>query len=282
VNNNWSLAPKHNKEAYVMRTLLNYFYVIFRLVKKPQLLPHLGRLLTGKLGRIVAGVDLGNIKKIERFGGEEWAAKNAADKISIYRELDITESVESFRNKFQDEISKAELELIKCTERMGGAGNIELLYALAEKIDAKKALETGVAAGWSSFGLLQSLSKRGGMLWSIDLPYLAFNNEDCVGVTVPLSLRENWKLYKMADREGLPKALKEAGKIDLAHYDSDKSIEGRLFAYPLMWSALRSGGILVSDDISDNIAFAYFSDTVNVKPLIIRDGNKYQGILIKP
>ncbi len=55
----------------------------------------------------------------------------------------------------------------------------------------------------------------------------------------------------MADREGLPRALREAAPVDLAHYDSDKSPQGRAFAYAAIWQALREGGILVSDDVGD-------------------------------
>ena len=86
----------------------------------------------------------------------------------------------------------------------------------------------------------------------------------------------------MTDRKGLPSALQEAWPVDLAHYDSDKSAEGRNFACPLMWRFLRPGGILVSDDVSDNLGFRNFCGEFGLEPVIIRHRNKYQGLVIKP
>ena len=38
-------------------------------------------------------------------------------------------------------------------------------------------------------------------------------------------------------------------EIDLCHYDSHKDYDARMWAYPRLWAALRSGGIFISDDI---------------------------------
>ena len=72
------------------------------------------------------------------------------------------------------------------------------------------------------------------------------------------------------------------GLLDLAHYDSDKTIEGRLFAYRLIWRALRPGGILMSDDVSDNLGFKQFCMEIGGEPVIVRQENKFQGLLAKP
>ncbi len=85
----------------------------------------------------------------------------------------------------------------------------------------------------------------------------------------------------MADLEGLPRALREAGPVDLAHYDSDKTSEGRAFAYPALWRSLREGGILVSDDVGDNLEFKRFAEKVERSPLVVQWNGKFQGILIK-
>mgnify|MGYP000232089255 CR=1 FL=1 len=71
-------------------------------------------------------------------------------------------------------------------------------------------------------------------------------------------------------------------QIDLCHYDSDKSYEGRMWAYPKLWEKLKSGGFFVSDDISDNIAFKEFSEKLNLIPTVIKVRNQYVGVLVKP
>jgi len=167
--------------------------------------------------------------------------------------------------------------------KLGGASNMGLLYNICEALGAKRVLETGVANGWSSLAVLLSLKHReDARLFSVDLPYLKYHNDKWVGIAVPETLRGTWQLFRMADREGLPKAIDAAGSLDLAHYDSDKSREGRAFAYPRIWSALRPGGVLVSDDIGDNTGFRDFCEGLGIAPTIIDHDGKFQGVLVKP
>ena len=165
---------------------------------------------------------------------------------------------------------------------MGGAGNIDLIYNLCEHIQAKKAVETGVAYGWSSLSILLSLEKRNdALLISTDLPYAKMNNEDFVGCVVPQRLHSKWKLVRDPDRVALETVLSEIGTLDLCHYDSDKSYAGRMFAYPKIWKALRKGGILISDDIQDNIGFKVFCERIKMEPYIISFENKFVGVMEK-
>ena len=91
-----------------------------------------------------------------------------------------------------------------------------------------------------------------------------------------------WNLQRLPDIKGIPLALKKMNhQIDLCHYDSDKSYTGRMWASPLLWKALKKGGIFIADDINDNIAFKEFSEQKNQKPIIVEHQNKYVGILIK-
>ena len=123
--------------------------------------------------------------------------------------------------------------------------------------------------------------REGSRLISVDLPYMRLDGDVPVGSVVHDDLRDYWTLLKMPDRRGLPRAIRMAGSIDLAHYDSDKSIDGKRFAYPLLWSALRPGGIFIADDISDDTAFSKFCEDVNVNPVVVGYDNKYLGILVK-
>ena len=64
------------------------------------------------------------------------------------------------------------------------------------------------------------------------MPYPRKNNEKEVGIVVPQYLRENWVLIRKPDKPGITEALKKLnGKIDICHYDSDKSWWGRHYAY---------------------------------------------------
>lgn len=159
-----------------------------------------------------------------------------------------------------------------------------LIYALCEGLEATRVIETGVAYGWSSLALLLSLANRPtGNLWSVDLPYMGRGADAYVGVAVPPQLRQRWQLLRMADREGIPRAIRAAGAaLDLVHYDSDKFETGRAWAYARLWQALRRGGMLVSDDVGDNLAFANFAQRVDVQPVIVAVADKFAGVLVKP
>lgn len=167
---------------------------------------------------------------------------------------------------------------------MGGPGDIDLLYAAVLLGGAQKLVETGVAYGWSSLALLAALDAQGaGALTSVDMPYPKMNNEAWVGVAVPQRLRSRWTLVRQPDRFGLGKAIAlHGGTIDLCHYDSDKSYPGRDYGYALMWRALRSGGIFISDDIQDNLAFRDLIARLNVSFAVTEYQGKYVGIACKP
>ena len=165
---------------------------------------------------------------------------------------------------------------------MGGPGDVDLLYWCAEHLRATRVIETGVAYGFSSLAILLSLQKRKeAKLISTDMTYYLLNNEKYVGCVVPEAIRSKWCLLRAADRQTLPKALKILEIIDLCHYDSDKSYDGRMWAYKILWEALRTGGFFISDDIGDNTAFKEFSKIVENKPIIIKKIKNYAGVIVK-
>jgi predicted O-methyltransferase YrrM len=168
--------------------------------------------------------------------------------------------------------------------QMGGAGDIDLLYAATLLSGAARVVETGVAYGWSSLAILAALDARSdGRLVSVDMPYPKMDNEDFVGIVVPEPLRQKWELIREPDRNGLVKAIARfGGSIDLCHYDSDKSWYGRQFGYRLMWDALVPGGIFISDDIQDNFAFKEFVEARQLAFAVTEYKGKFVGIARKP
>ena len=182
------------------------------------------------------------------------------------------------------ELQEAAVRFAAAGGTMGGPAHLDVLYRVTRHLNPSVVVETGVAAGWSSLAILLSLAEEDadGRLWSADMPYPKRDNERFVGCVVPADLQSRWELVRCADRDALPQILSSCGRVDFAHYDSDKSISGRSFGYRTLWAALRDGGVLMSDDIEDNLAFRDFVETVGRRALVIRkDGDNYAGLIRK-
>jgi predicted O-methyltransferase YrrM len=103
-----------------------------------------------------------------------------------------------------------------------------------------------------------------------------------IGVAVDENLKSNWELLREPDRYGLNKAIKKHDySFDLAHYDSDKSYYGRKWSQPLIWRYLRKGGVFISDDIEDNVAFKEFVESKNLDFFVLKFKGKYVGVIRK-
>ena len=193
---------------------------------------------------------------------------------------------QGIEERFKEVFCQAQEAVEKCPVKMGGAANLDLLYNIAENSEARKVIETGVAYGWSSLALLFSLTTReGSVLVSTDMPYINRSSADYVGCVVPDKLRCCWEIIAGPDKFALPQALEKVPTIDLCHYDSDKSYNGRMWAYELLWGALKPGGYFISDDIGDNLAFRDFCNQIQKEPVIVQSTSeldqKYVGILVK-
>lgn len=250
------------------------------------LLPRAGR----HLSRLVipgAAEKYRQFLKEQRIVASKWCAERAVSTSEVLADLgyenpaDIEQTFPDIFCSAYDRIASFPDELV------GGPGsqaNLNLLYYAAGAVDARHVVETGVALGWSTLALLLAIRHHpDGALCSIDLPHVTDRKyvEVYVGAVVPPALKRQWTLFRMADRQGLSKALRSLATVDLGHYDSDKSYEGRAFGYRAIWQLLRPGGILISDDVGDNLAFKEFTEQVNREPSIIAWNGKYQGVLIK-
>jgi predicted O-methyltransferase YrrM len=165
---------------------------------------------------------------------------------------------------------------------LAGSSDLRLAYSAAVGLGARDILETGVALGWSSLAFLKANEKTGGRLVSVDLPYPFLIGNSWVGAAVPDDMRARWTLLRHSDRRGIPRALQLSDGYDLIHYDSDKTQEGRRWAYPRLWRALRPGGLLISDDVGDNEIWAGFCKSVDVPLIVVRRHRAYSGLARKP
>ena len=165
---------------------------------------------------------------------------------------------------------------------LAGSSDLRLAYSAAVGIGARDILETGVALGWSSLAFLKATERTQGRLVSVDLPYPFLIGRSWVGAAVPDDMRERWTLLRHSDRRGIPKALRLSEGYDLIHYDSDKTQEGRSWAYPNLWRALRPGGLMISDDVGDNGIWAEFCKSVGAPLIVVRRQRAYSGLARKP
>ena len=242
-------------------------------LRRPDLYPELGR-------KIIKNI----FNRKSAFKGKEktlsWASSKAVSQSeAIYKLFGM--NAKSFEELFPTELKTAQQKERECPIKMGGAGALELIYYSCEFTNATRMVETGVAYGWSSFAALLSLNKRNGKLYSSDMPYLGQDGDKYVGCIVPQNLKSNWSLFRFADKESLPKIFGESPSFDVVHYDSDKSYEGRTWAYQELYRYLRKGGVFISDDIGDNSAFQDFCDFEDVKPTIVEFEGKFVGVFIK-
>lgn len=255
-----------------MPDLIKRIKTLFWFLRKPQYIPHIFQILKRE-----------KITENTKDEAVEWCLKNEVSQQEAIYQVTGNNNFVELNVAFPEIIKEAHFKMISCPVKMGGEGATSFLYNVTKSISVKHILETGVAYGWSSLALLLAIKDiEGAKLISNDMPYIKMENDDFVGCIVPQFLRSKWDLQRLPDVTGIPLALEKFNnKIDICHYDSDKSYSGRMFAYPLLWDALRKGGIFISDDIHDNIAFKQFSDNVHRKPFIFNYRNKFVGVLKK-
>ena len=173
--------------------------------------------------------------------------------------------------------AKARETLESAKIRFGGGVAYALLYFLVRQRRPEHVVETGVAAGWSSAAILAAMDRNGtGHLWSSDFPYFRqAGAADEIGVLVPGHLRKRWTLLIDGDEQNLPKIMAAVPRVDLFHYDSDKSLGGRKFALTTVQPKLAENGLVIFDDIQDN---SHFRDIAGPTAVVFEERGKYLGI----
>jgi len=142
-------------------------------------------------------------------------------------------------------------------------------YAVVRMLRPEVVVETGVGAGVSSWTILKAMDENGmGCLVSIDLPTPNTELLPEVGYLVPNELRGRWDLRTGSSRRLLPKVFEEFPEVDMFQHDSRHSYSNQLSEYQIAWPHIRLGGLLISDDVS-NDALYEASLLWNVEPTII-------------
>ena len=243
-------------------------------LKNPQYIPQIFQILKRKKNAHLED---------SREESTNWCKENCLSQEEALIELFEKKTFNTLDVLYSEEIKKAQNIVADCPVNMGGEGAISFLYHIVNEVNPKTILETGLAYGWSSLAILLAIKDfDNALLISNDMPYIKMNNEDYVGCVVPENLKSKWQLQRLPDIKGIPLALKKFNNsIDLCHYDSDKSYTGRMWSSPILWKALKVGGLFISDDINDNLAFKHFCKSVDRKPIIIEHLGKYVGVVVK-
>lgn len=128
-------------------------------------------------------------------------------------------------------------------------------YLICRLLRPTVVIETGVAQGVTSAFILGALDENGhGKLHSIDLPPLGKDFDHSVGRLIPDRLRGRWQLHVGSSRRELPK-LVAGNSVDVFLHDSVHTYRTMRWEFATVWPKLRSGGVMLSDDVQNNRAF---------------------------
>jgi O-antigen/teichoic acid export membrane protein len=128
-------------------------------------------------------------------------------------------------------------------------------YLVCRLLRPTLVVETGVANGVTSAFILRALAENGhGTLHSIDLPPLGGVSDRAVGKLIPNRLRGRWQLHVGSSRRELPNVV-DGKAVDVFLHDSVHTYRTMSWEFATVWPRLKSGGVLLSDDVQDNKAF---------------------------
>ncbi len=216
---------------------------------------------------------------LDKDAVRQWCAGHAVSQVQWASAIDPALWAEA--TEFADRLrAQAAAKLENATGRFGGGGAVALLYFLVRLRRPEYVVETGVAAGWSTAAILTALEKNGaGHLWSSDFPYFRHGGETSeIGLLVPEALKGRWTLFTEGDEANLAHIVAQVPRIDLLHYDSDKSATGRSRALSAVRGRLDANSWVIFDDIQDNW---HFRDNAGARPLLFEEGGKYVGLLAR-
>ncbi len=131
-----------------------------------------------------------------------------------------------------------------------------LCYLACRLTSPEVVVETGVAYGVSSAFIMRAMQENGrGTLYSVDLPPLRRRYERFWGIAVPEELRGRWRLHRGTSASVLPRLLGDIPTVDLFVHDSLHTHRNMRREFDTVWPHLRSGALLLADDIERNLAF---------------------------
>lgn len=145
-------------------------------------------------------------------------------------------------------------------------------YLVCRLVKPDIVVETGVAYGVSSAFILTALEQNGhGTLHSVDLPPLRRGYAGSWGVAVPSALKARWMFHRGTSSRILPGLLEELGGVDIFLHDSLHTHRNMRREFEAVWPRLRSGGVLLADDVERNPAFGELRSRAPALWRVVRD-----------
>jgi len=232
----------------------------------------LGRKIKRRLKRIF------NIEENDKH--EKWIEDKSEEYKKLLRSTDkkLWSETQNFKNKTENRAKKI---FSSIDVKLGGGGAYDLLYFITRLTKPSCVVETGVAAGFSSVAFLEAMDRNNhGHLYSSDFPYFRIDNpEKYIGILVTDKLKNRWNLYVEGDKHNLPIIKEQIKDVDIFHYDSDKSYEGREYAYGAVKDHLHDESIVMYDDIEDNTHFYNLNQKLEKRCRVFEFENKHVGLL---
>lgn len=146
----------------------------------------------------------------------------------------------------------------------------QLCYCLVRLMKPREVIETGVARGISSAYILKAMNKNDtGQLSSIDLLLPIKGSKEETGSMVSEELRARWNLIFGPSVPKMNKLRRDIKTIDIFIHDSDHHYQNQLQEYRIALDWLCDGGILISDDVSNN-AFLEACEEAEIFPMILK------------
>jgi len=210
-----------------------------------------------------------------------WAAARAhpADRLARAIDPELWEEATEFAVRLEA-AGRVQLAVLEEDPHQGG-GHAAFLYFIVRVIKAEVAVETGVALGYSTAAILSAMAANGcGHLYSSDFP--AFRHRDPehhVGRLVDDNLRDRWTLDLRGDRKALERIVQMVDRIDLFHYDSDKTYRARESAARRVEPLLAPDSVVIMDDIQDNLFFRDHFEARGHGCEVVDYEGKYLGIV---
>ena len=159
---------------------------------------------------------------------------------------------------------------------------IKIIYAVCRFMRPKAVVETGVARGFTSTGVLTALEENGsGRLYSVELPSLYIGYTRQVGELIPKHLRSRWSLELGPSAVVLPRLMKGLPPIDVFIQDSASNYDNQTTEYSIALGYMAPGGVLISNTLN-NDAFVEMAESSGYAWAVIEQSKIFPiGILWK-
>lgn len=156
-----------------------------------------------------------------------------------------------------------------------------ILYILCRYCRPRRVVETGVASGFSSVGILTALEANAfGELHSIDLPAARYQTDTGQawkdvssaagpGWRIPPRLKSRWSLHVGPSHDVLPAVLAELDSIDLFYHDSEHTRLTMDMEFSHTWHHLSPRGVVVADNTNWSTSFPAFCSRHDLSSIML-------------